>query len=165
MKLIFEQTREDIQHFTRYSMQANNSQRYIWIVLGVAALILLFTISREGVTPERLISWAIPLVILGVLWYFLFRYMRKRMLDRPDNAKLLYGKRVIVMGDDELIVETPTATTNYQWAAITSLGEDAANYYLHLAKAQAIIVPKRVFPTGEERRAFLDLVGGKVAVA
>jgi len=122
MKLEFEQKMEDIIDLSRDSLKSNNSIKYMGIIFLILILVNVAAGSmKDGINFESLLSWFIPIIIIGLIWYFIMKFVMKRKLNDPGNKKMMLGKRVIELLDEELLVETPIAKTTYKWSAITKL--------------------------------------------
>lgn len=163
MKLVFEQTGDDLIDLSKNSLTHNRSVKIYAVVFGGVLLIYGFSkFSEEGFELKSLLTWVIPMVVIGVIWYFLFKYFLKKRFQDPGNTQMMTGRREIELTEDVIKVWTPVAETVYQWAAVTKMTESATNYFLYLGKAQAIIVSKNAFQDTDEQAAFEQLVAAKV---
>lgn len=164
MKLVFEQTGDDLIDLSKDSLVKNRSVKIYAIVLGVVLLLYGYgEISKEDFQLEILLIWAITIGVIGVIWVFLFKYFLKKRFQEPGNSHMMIGRREIELTEDVIKVWTPVAETVYQWAAVTKMTESATNYFLYLGKAQAIIVSKSAFQDADEQAAFEQLVATKVS--
>lgn len=163
MKLVFEQTEDDLIDLSKDSLVKNRSVKIYAIVLGVVLLIYGYgEISKEDFELESLLIWVITIVVIGVIWVFLFKYFLKKRFQEPENSHMMIGRREIELTEDLIKVWTPVAETVYQWAAVTKMSQSATNYFLYLGKAQALIVSKKAFQDADQQATFEQLVATKV---
>ena len=164
MKLVFEQTGDDLVDLSKNNLTNNRSVKIYAVVFCVVLLIYGYgKFSEEGFQLESLLTWGIPIVVIGVIWVFLFKYFLKKRFQDPGNTQMMTGRREIELTEDTIKVWTPVAESVYQWAAVTKMSQSATNYFLYLGKAQAIIVSKNAFQDADEQAAFEQLVATKVS--
>ena len=119
------------------------------------------TFLMEEFKIENLISSIVPILIIGVLWWFFLRIGNKQMTS-GKNKDLLTGHRVVEFFDDKINYKTKILDTNYQWEAITSLKESDLCFYLYTGSAQALIIPKSAFKDDLQQKEFEDLINRKI---
>ena len=158
MKVIFEQTVEDIQDLSKNSLFSNRIVKIGAIVFGVVILFNIIGSFAVDVSIGDVIQFLIPVIVLVGLWVFFFKFFQKKMILRSGNKEMMIGSREIDFEEDGISLKTPVTESTFKWEAITKLKQSDKNYFLYLGTAQAIIVPKRAFEDDFERNEFEQLI-------
>ena len=77
----------------------------------------------------------------------------EQITDDSDNHAI-FADTLLQCADDGVHIKTDNAETKYFWKAIIKKTETDAYYFLFINAIQAIIIPKRVFGTNDEKTEF-----------
>ncbi len=77
----------------------------------------------------------------------------ERVADLPDNSSI-FNESTVTFSETGIIVKDELKEIKYQWKAILKKSESQNYYLLFLNAVQAIIIPKRVFKSADEKKEF-----------
>ena len=155
----------DFNYYTAWATPAKKSYR-IWYALrtvfwyAVIAGIYLFAVLKGDLFPG--------LAIFGVttLAYFLLvptlvkrgvRQSVRTTLEQPENRHILEESEIVLM--DTGIIDKDTASeSKYTWEAIVRKAETPSSYYLYTNSHHAIVIPKRVLISPQEKQELQRLL-------
>ena len=79
MKLTFEQTADDLLDLSKNSLTKNRTLKIFGIVFGVIMLLnAILYFSQKGLQLKSILSWIIPIVLIAIIWFFLFKFFLKK---------------------------------------------------------------------------------------
>ncbi len=162
MKLTFEQTQADVFDLSKHSLKNNRMIKILIVVLLLFFLVTSINFT-SGFSMRDLLSGLLPLVLIGIIWYFLIKYILKKRFQNTGDQQIMTGKREITLTEEGVHVWAPVSETNYQWSAITKLEESTKNYFLFLGKSQAVLVSKSAFKDQAQMAEFETLVSSKIS--
>ena len=86
--------------------------------------------------------------------------IRKRVKDilaQPENKHVLEEAEVI-LAETGIVDKDSASESKYSWEAIVRKAETAACYYLYTNSYHAIVIPKRVVTSPQDRKELNDLM-------
>ena len=95
MKIVFEQTVEDIQDLSKNSLFSNRIVKIGGIIFGVVILFNIIGSLTMDISMSDVIQFLIPVIVFVGLWVFFFKYFQKRMIMRSGNKEMMIGSREI----------------------------------------------------------------------
>ena len=149
----------DYNYYTAWSAPARKKYRisyYLRVLLLYAAIagIYIFLKSEEFVLANLII-----LVSIGLVYFLLvpslvkqsIRRRVKQMLSHPENEHILEDAEV-ELSDKGIIDKDKESESRYNWEGIVKKGETETSYFLYTNSYHAIVIPKRVLKTTEDRK-------------
>ncbi len=130
------------------------------LINGAIILILLYTQFFRSSSATLIIYVAIlvGITILQILNGRLnARKQAEKITDDKENSSF-FLETTYDISDAGIIRKDELEETKYQWNAFIRKEETAAYYFLFTSSAQAIIFPKRVFKTADDRMQFEKLL-------
>jgi hypothetical protein len=174
MTVEYELTTEDIRRFSLYhlfhSPIVRRQYRSGLLVFPIMWLLLCtmiwFLADRERHTPLRTFLDLWPLFSGVPLWflYFPWQYRRKvrktvtAMINEGSNRGLL-GRRQLTISPNGVTESGEFGQTIRIWKSIDRIAEDEDYAYIYLHATEAMIVPRRAFPSVEEFDNFVAQAG------
>ena len=124
------------------------------LIAYLAVFMLLFLITQ---TLSLNISTIVIIVLMGVGFYFYNIFRVKRHYYN-------YGKKVyhqsqsenseMIIGETGITVKDEATNASYKWSAFIKKYERSDVYYLYMSSNLALIIPKKVFKSVDERESF-----------
>lgn len=164
MKLTFEQTQDDVFDLSKHSFKNNKLLKIYGVILIIIIILNSIDLSPDGkgFNIANFLPSLIALLLVGVITYFIFKYILKKRFQNVGDQQIMVGKREITLTEEGVHVWTPISETNYQWSAITKLEDSPQNYFLYLGKSQAILVSKSAFENQAQIAEFEKLINSKI---
>ena len=163
MKFEFNQKVEDLFDLSKNSIRSNKMIKYIGILFLVLLLMnILPSLLKGGIDLNAIISWILPIIVIFLIWFGILKFAMNSQLKNPENRKVMLGKRVIELLDEEILVKTPISDTRYKWPAITKLRQSKNSYFLYIGKSQALIIPKRILESEEAKTELENFVNERI---
>jgi hypothetical protein len=163
MTLEFNLTKEDLSHFTYYTSWAAPEKKqyriqYYLKTIGYSfvGVLVLYFIER----PENIILFFSIGMAVAVIWGVISVYfaIEKRFKNRikkfaeDENNAAFYSKTELTLTETGIINQDENSEVKYSWTAIVKKAETKDYVYLYLSAAQAIVIPKRILDTIEEKK-------------
>jgi hypothetical protein len=96
---------------------------------------------------------------IALLWILVHPWLRRsavkahfKQFDCPDNENLS-GERTMEADDEKVTVVTDKARETMLWSMFIRAFETADHFFLHIAKQQAVVIPKRDLSATEIEKA------------
>ena len=129
MKLTFEQTPEHIMDLQKKIFFSGRGKIYL-IVLIVIILISVFTSGgdKDPVSTEpvnylaEILSWIISIVIIGFIWYFVFKKLMGRNSIQKNSPSMI-GSRELDISEENIHYKTDEFTGTFNWSGLTDFKE------------------------------------------
>ncbi|MFT3911882.1 MAG: YcxB family protein [Ferruginibacter sp.] len=77
----------------------------------------------------------------------------QRVADNPENSSI-FSDMTVTVSEAGIIAKSESVETKYQWTSIIKKLESKNYYFLFINGIQAIIIPKRIFNSPEEKAQF-----------
>ncbi len=128
---------------------------------GVAYGIVLTAMAWKG--PSSLSDKMLGPVFVGMCFLLLLVFpklleyaMRRnvRTLMRARQNSPLGGPLRLMLLPEEIHITTSGSHNSYKWSAILNVTEIPTHYFFWISQRDALIMPKRVFPTPELQKEF-----------
>ncbi|MEA2734834.1 MAG: YcxB-like protein [Humisphaera sp.] len=148
-------------------------------VLFVAVAVMLFMLLNQRKSPPAaaappgarpgadLWSVLVPLLpwllIFGVIWFFVFRYMRRRYLKTWEDTRWIHRPQSMTIDESGLTFTEPTAARRLSWDHFVRFGETENLFLLFSSEYSAEFIPKRIFATAAEADQFRALLARHVS--
>jgi heme/copper-type cytochrome/quinol oxidase subunit 2 len=171
MKLIFEQTPEHIKDLQKKVFLGGRLKIYLFVAITLILInIFNFTDSDAGSNSQdietvnplaEILSWIIPIVIIGLIWYFVFKKMVGRNSIQKNSPSSI-GPRELDITEENIHYKTNEFTGTFNWSGLTDFKESNLCYFLHIGRMQAIIIPKSAFDSKAQETEFTTLVNKKL---
>lgn len=171
MKLIFEQTPEHIKDLQKKVFFGGRWKIYLIIAIVLVLLNVYNFIpsETESYSPDiemvnplaEILSWIAPIIIIGLFWYFIIKRAYGKNAIKKNNPSMI-GPRELDISAESIHYKTNEFTGTFNWSGLTDFKETKLSYFLHIGKAQAIIVPKSAFESEEQEKEFTILVNKKM---
>lgn len=158
IKISFEQTPKHTKDLMRTHTRSSKYY-WVWIVLAVVMILVFATTIFSAERPQQmLMSYAIAVVPIGIIWYVIIRIAKRNQ----SRNKELYGHRTMTFDLDQIHIKTAVSSTIYAWDAVVKKVESSLSYFLYISSIQALIVPKDAFQTEADRTTFEELCAIKI---
>lgn len=162
MKIEFIQTEEHIMDFQKAHFAKIFWLKGLIIFVVVMMLInLFFPLILNGFSWDRFLPSFIPLIVIGLVWWFTLKIIRKR-LSQGKNKDLMIGNRIVEFKGDSVFYKTNISETTYQWDAFSKTHVSKLSYLLYLGSNQAIIIPKSAFENENQKLGFEKMIKEKI---
>lgn len=149
----------DYNYYTAWAAPDKKNYRlwyYLRVFILYAAVAGLYIFSRRS---EQIF---IDLIIFGVIatvYFLMVPYLIKRsilrrvrnILSKPENQHVLEEAEV-VLTDTGIIDKDNASESKYTWEAIVKKAETPACYYLYTNSYHAIVIPRRIIATPQEKQ-------------
>jgi len=168
MHVEFERTLDDLIELNLFHMANSPSlqQQFRLRQVLIAFLIFSMLLSILFLINNELTLISIILALLGggvmfIIYPYTYRALYKRrlraMLSEGDNKPIL-GRQVVSISPEGLFSKTQAGESKINWPAVNKVVQSDTAVYLYISAANAIAIPKKAFPTGQELQEFLDEV-------
>lgn len=102
------------------------------------------------------------IVVLGAAWQIFYsrtniRQQGMKVAEDPENSAL-YLEVQLDINDSGINKKNSVLETKYSWQAFNKKEETPAHYFLFTSSVEALIIPKRIFKTAEEKQQFEKLM-------
>ena len=87
----------------------------------------------------------------------------EKIADDPGNSSI-FLEAVVVVNETGITVKDELMETKYQWKAFTKKLESQNYYFIFHNSIQALIIPKRVFNTTDQKLQFEKLLGQYISL-
>lgn len=126
------------------------------LVNAVIIAILLYTQFFRS-NSSNLIIYAVILVVITILQLVSGRINAKKQAEKitanKDNSSF-FLETTYDISDTGIIRKDENIEARFQWSAFIRKEETEEYYFLFISSVQALIFPKRIFKTMEERKQF-----------
>lgn len=149
----------DYNYFTSWAAPEKKNYRLwyylrVFILYGAVAGLYIFSRRSEQIFIDLIIFGVIALIYFLMVPYLIKRSILRRVrniLAKPENHHVL--EEAEVMLSDAGIVDKDTATeSKYTWEAIVKKAETPACYYLYTSTYHAIVIPRRVIVSTQDKQ-------------
>jgi hypothetical protein len=162
MTLVFNLTKEDFFHFNYYTSwtapeKKQTRLKYYLKSIGYAfaGVIVLYLLEH----PNNLIGFFSIGAIIAIIWGLIAGYFgvqktfkkRIKSFSEDQNNSVFYSKTELNLTEAGILNRDENSETKYHWNAIVKKAETEDYIYLYLSSVQAIIIPKRVLNSSEEK--------------
>ena len=86
-----------------------------------------------------------------------------KYLSLPENKNIL-GNSYFEIDTMNIFVKDANANSNLSWNSITKINISDTDFYLYFDSINALIIPKRVFESNEERNILENLLRSKMPI-
>ncbi len=157
--------KEYINHYYKTTYFQKNGKTFL---LLFAFLVLFHTYSSymhyKDMEGEFVGDFVLPLLtylglVIGLVLVFMLIMSRLKVNSflKGKDRDLILGERTVIMTDETLQTKTPTAETTYQWSGLIKWAETPNLYLIYISLNGAIMLPKRLIKTEEDKTALLTL--------
>lgn len=138
-----------------------------WIVL-FAALLALFMIlgwllpqNRNTTASTDSGPWWIWIIVIVVVWFIVFRQIRKqhgslKVMLKDGNNKGLIGRRTAYITPEWFGETSMLAESRTKWPAIDKVDTTKDHLFVYVGTRSAFMIPKRAFPDEAAFKTFAD---------
>ena len=153
-----EQEYYNYNYFTAWSAPFKKRYRikyYLRVLVLYAAVagLYIFSKSDHNTWIDLSIFCGIGLVYILMVPYLIKRSVRSRVRDilsKPENAHILSESEITLMNNG-IIDKDAVSESKYDWDAIVKKSETTDSYYLYTNSYHAIVIPKRIVNTRQEK--------------
>jgi hypothetical protein len=168
LSLHYALTKDDYINYYTYvawDSPANKKKRFYYYTRQmVPLLIFLFAFYYTGLfdRPGKFI-FIIGSVLLAITLLSFINVRSntirtaERVADDPNNGSIFLELNVVI-SETGIVVKDELKESKYRWEAILRKAESKNYYFLFHNAVQAIIIPKRVFNTADEKGRFEKLL-------
>lgn len=149
----------DYNYYTVWKAPDKKNYRigyYLKVLLLYAVIAGFYIFSRRKHVIE------IDLIIfatIGLAYFLLVPFLVKRSIHRrvrqilshPENKHILEEAEV-VLSDTGILHKDAESESKYSWEAIVKKAETKTSYFLYTNSRNAIVIPKRMLKSTEERK-------------
>ena len=179
MHFEYQITPEDLKEAMRWRAPAKRN-KFLSGILGwlifVAVAALLFVWQKQSTPPARPNSSAPPpanfmenillpllpwLLILGCIWFFVFRNLRVRSRKVWEGNPQFQQVQIFDMSEEGVRIVNPLTETLYRWNAFVGWAETKNLFLLLLPNRSRVPVPKRAIGDQAEQQRFRDFVNAR----
>lgn len=156
-------TKEVLEDFIKFDNQVRHPlSKYHLLVLGIGFFVLGFLVLETGLAPA-IVSWALAVMLLGLLMFrrkIAFYKLSMEDEDYQKQSEFLYQ-----FGQTRLVIKNPNwdGPVNMDYREITSMYLDEKNLYICRNNEELYLLPKKDLVRGEakELEEFLKLQSEK----
>lgn len=138
--------------------------RQILVNAGIIAILLYTQFFRSS--SATLIIYAVILVVITILQLVSGRINAKKQAEKithdEDNSSF-FLETLYDISDAGIIRKDENTEARFRWTAFVRKEETADYYFLFFSSVQALIFPKRVFKTMEDRKQFEKLLSQQLS--
>jgi ATP-dependent Zn protease len=146
MKLTFEQTPEHLKDLQKKVFFGGGRWKIYIIIAVIIVLINIFNFSSSEVennyqntetelTLAAVLSWILPIIIIILFWYFIFKRLTGRNAIKKNNPSSI-GPRELDISEEDIHYKTNEFTGTFNWSGLTDFKETNLCYFLHIGKIQ-----------------------------
>lgn len=129
---------------------------YLRVFALYAAIAGLYIFSKH---TEQIFIDFIIFGIIATVYFLLVPYLIKRSIQRrvrtiltqPENQHILEEAEVVLM-DTGIVDKDNASESKYSWEAVVKKAETPTSYYLYTNSYHAIVIPKRVLISTNDRK-------------
>jgi hypothetical protein len=160
MNLDFDFTEQDLVDFSVHHHVHSPAQRRItwggYAVIAVAGVTLwLVLLLHVGLTEVNARKFGPLLLTIPIVWgiyrlsfRFNLKHVVREMLDEAQNRGLL-GKKHLELTPREITVSDGQESQSTRWQAVERIEESSDAIYIYYGSMEAILIPRRAFPSDE----------------
>lgn len=133
--------------------------RQILVNGGIIAILLYTQFFRSN--SSTLFIYVAILTVITILQLISGRINAKKQAEKitaDEDNRSFFLETFYEINDTGITRKDENAETRFQWKAFVRKEETAEYYFLFISSVQALIFPKRVFKTMEERTQFEKLL-------
>jgi hypothetical protein len=149
----------DYNYYTSWAAPDKKGYRtryYLRVLILYAAVAGLYIFSRRS---EQIFIDFIIFGFIATIYFLLVPYLIKRSIHRrvksiltqSENQHILEEAEVVLM-DTGIVDKDDASESKYAWEAIVKKAETATSYYLYTNSYHAIVIPKRVIVSTQEKQ-------------
>lgn len=143
---------EGVAAFAKYLAERNGAYRRSRMVASATVIVVFVSLGmglagqlerRDSLTILALVL--LVGIVVGLSVYRSYPHLAMRVARRSyasDPAPAILGRQRIVIDSRSLRITNDHVTPDYQWSAITQLGESKDCLFAFIGPFQAIIIPK-----------------------
>ena len=160
MQIEFTQTMEHVNDFAMHHWQKHTMRRMIfyWIILFVIMTFIFVGSSSEPTTTTDWIVFPVVIVIVIFIWRLITPMLLRLRYNSIKDKSIWTGARKLELREDGIRSVSERVDTVYKWHSIIRLEESKINYLLYISSVQALLIPKDVFLSEEERSQFFQIL-------
>jgi len=168
MHLQYQLTRQeykDFNYYTSWSAPEKRGARLKYYLGSLAFYALFFVVvsilSKKNPTIPALVIYSIFAVLFMLYLKWRVRRQIERWVDKlveESGESRIFSRNELTVTERGIHDKTDDSETTYQWSAILKRVEAYNCYYLYTNSRFALVVPKRVFSSTQERQEFDKLL-------
>ncbi|MEL7123981.1 MAG: YcxB family protein [Bacteroidota bacterium] len=160
MTIEFTQTMEHVNDFAMHHWRKHTMRRMVfyWLIICSIMTLLFVGLSSEPMTTADWIMYPVVIVIVVIIWRIITPMMLRLRYNSNKDKSIWTGSRKLELMDDGIRSISERVDTVYKWHSITRYEESKKNYLLYISSVQALLIPKDVFLTQEERNQFFQIL-------
>jgi len=122
-----------------------------FLILVPAALYVVFP-PPAGMHPLFMLFIGIPIALFfaALLTWLSIRSLKKQSKKQYDSSKMLQTEAEVTISGSGVAETSELAQAEYAWADIYKVSESGSGIYIYVSRLTALIIPKRLFSTGED---------------
>lgn len=164
MKLSFELTEQDYIDFNLHYFDTSPTMRRSHNKSRLAGTLLFFVLPPvlRNMTDIPFWYWMTTLGIAGILWFFYFPKMMKRLYTKQirkllkEQKNYFIGKKTLELTSDGILTKGEDGESTVLYSSISKLQQHNGAIYLYNSAVSAIIIPADAFLSEKERNDFLN---------
>ncbi|MEZ4984579.1 MAG: YcxB family protein [Saprospiraceae bacterium] len=158
LHLQFEQTPEMAYDFALYHWKSNRFMKVSLLLLALLGIFFIVGLFFQSNPDKEMIFTALlPLVMVGVLWFWFIPFTLKRQAAMNDTRSRVGRERDMSFEETGITVKTQHTESFFGYEGITHWAASEMCYFLFISSNQAFILPKSVL-TDDKEAALLSLL-------
>ncbi|HXX95274.1 MAG TPA: YcxB family protein [Planctomycetota bacterium] len=168
MQIEFDFTKEDRVAFNVYHLEhspTHRRNRWTSLLWASAVWVVLWgVLVATNESPGRAARALWPLLMFVPVYAFIYPPLRRRharriidrILDEGQNRAVL-GRKRVTMTSVDLTAGDDMKSTTARWDAVERIEVTEAYAYIYISGSEAVILPRRAFPTDDEFQDWIEI--------
>jgi hypothetical protein len=77
------------------------------------------------------------------------------------NNQAVFGHHTITLSEAGIHTKSPGSESDLEWSTIQKVLQSKSHIFLYISAINALVIPKKAFPTEQSQQSFLDFVLSK----
>lgn len=156
---------KDFNYYTSWSAPEKRNARLKYYLGSLGFYFLFFVvislISKKNPTIIGLVVFS----VFAILFMFYLKWRVRRQIERyvdklvkESGESRIFARSELSITERGIHEKSIDAETSYQWSAVLKRAEAYNCYYLYINSRLALVIPKRVFGSTQEKQEFEKLL-------
>lgn len=143
------------KEFKIYNIFHSRKAQVVMFVVSFFAAFFMWSTLRS--TPSSFLDFRLVItsILFGVIGVFMLYTVTNRQARKHFYSEsFMKLKQSYTVNKDGIILETERSKANFQWSDVISAHELESLFLVYVAKAKAMVIPKRYFETDQDISKF-----------
>ena len=171
MQIDYERTVDDLIQFNLFHTDHSPTiqRQLLWWRGLTALLVILLPLGPSYLMTQEPSPIAYIIGILGgVVAFFVFPPISRtsninqwKKIIAEGNNKAILGRHILTLSEAGIHAKSPGSESDLEWSTIQKVLQSKSHIFLYISAVNALVIPKKAFPTEQSQQSFLDFVLSK----